>query len=346
MATAAVAGIWIRRTEEDPVGDVDGADRDTLVLWTQSKESGIYVDLRLPLDSPGRSLEAAARHSIVQRPSALAGQGMSESLLPHVDVLMEQKSFAGVLQHTLGDTTEGGLALKTDATLRALVQDPAALVPLCTNFWRRDLDFHPPPNNLDIGVCASSATVGADEHLVLRETGADGSYAEDWARPVHTANGPFCALQLVDDPDGRFGYWVRAADSFGYAVGRPSQAATGSTSVASTKVAQCVGKTLAEAMSLVASTDAERLQVLGSYVAVSGKIEETDGDDKKPQACWKIHQSLNPELVGCDLVGVCSRLERKDNDHVIQIIPLENDQEVRRTWKIMEIAGCTLPLSN
>jgi hypothetical protein len=247
----------------------------------------------------------------------------------------------------LGDTTEGGLALSTDATLRALVQDPAALVPLCTNFWRRDLDFHPPPNSLDIGVCASSATVGADEHLILRETGADGSYAEDWARPVHTADGPFCALQLVDDPDGRVGYWVRTADSFGYAVGRPTQAAVDSTNAAATKVAECVGQTLAQAMALVASTDAERLQVLGSYVAVAGKIEETAASgDGKSQACWKIHQSINPELVGCDLVGDCSRLERKDQDHVIQIIPLEKDQQVCRTWKIMEISGCTLPLSN
>ena len=31
-----VAGVWKRLWEEDPLGDSAGADRDTLVLWTQT----------------------------------------------------------------------------------------------------------------------------------------------------------------------------------------------------------------------------------------------------------------------------------------------------------------------
>ena len=59
-SAAVVAGVWQRQWEQDPLGDEDGADRDTLVLWTQTK-SGIYVDIRIPASSPGRSIEAARR---------------------------------------------------------------------------------------------------------------------------------------------------------------------------------------------------------------------------------------------------------------------------------------------
>jgi hypothetical protein len=108
-----VAGVWQREWEEDPLGDSQGADRDTLVLWTQSRDSGIYVDLRLPLGSPGRSLEAARGAGIHPRPSALAATSMgqqdklvaaAEGLL---DLLLAQKSFAGVIQYSVGDTTSG-----------------------------------------------------------------------------------------------------------------------------------------------------------------------------------------------------------------------------------------------
>jgi hypothetical protein len=107
-----VAGVWQREWEEDPLGDSQGADRDTLVLWTQARDSGIYVDLRLPLGSPGRSLEAARSAGIQPRPSALAAtsMGQQDKLFGAgdlLDLLLAQKSFAGVIQYSVGDTTNG-----------------------------------------------------------------------------------------------------------------------------------------------------------------------------------------------------------------------------------------------
>jgi hypothetical protein len=106
-----VAGVWQREWEEDPLGDSQGADRDTLVLWTQSRDSGIYVDIRLPLGSPGRSLEAARGAGIQPRSSALAAssQEQKEQLEAKglLDIILQQKSFAGVLQYSAGDTTSG-----------------------------------------------------------------------------------------------------------------------------------------------------------------------------------------------------------------------------------------------
>ena len=141
------------------------------------------------------------------------------------------------------------------------------------------------------------------------------------------------ALQLVDD--NRVGYWVRAANCFAYAVGRP-------TTGASHRLHECVGKSLKDAVQGLASTDEERLDLLGSYVGVAGKI--TDQNE------WVVEHSINPELVGCTLVGSsklsCGKLEQKDNDHVVQVIPLADGTEVRRTWKVMELSpGCTLPIS-
>jgi hypothetical protein len=107
-----VAGVWQREWEEDPLGDSQGADRDTLVLWIQSRDSGIYVDLRLPLGSPGRSLEAACSAGIHPRPSALEATSMGEKVKlvaakGLLDLILAQKSFAGVIQYSIGDTTSG-----------------------------------------------------------------------------------------------------------------------------------------------------------------------------------------------------------------------------------------------
>lgn len=328
---AAVAGLWKRQSEEDPIGDTVNADRDTLVLWTQAKESGIYVDIRLSKDSPGLSLEAAK--DISKRPSALDGT-ISHSLVSHLEVLTRQKSFAGVLDVKAGDTT-GGQAIPKDPTLRKLVNDPHAILPLCTCFWRRDIDYQPPTGDLDIGVCASAATV-VDGHLWLRETGADASYAEDWSRPADTTTGPFMALTLVDETD-RTGFWVRAGNRFAYAVGRPTGAGP------SAKVHTSVGKTLAEATQDLASTNTECLDILGSYIGVAGRIND--------QNEWVIHHSINPELVGCLLVcsnsdvSCCSQLHQNEDDIVVQIIPSSNGKQVRRTWKVVELSsGCKLPL--
>jgi hypothetical protein len=89
-----------------------GADRDTLVLWIQSRDSNIYVDIRLPLGSPGRSLEAARSAGIHPRPSALTAtsMGQQDKLVANkglLDLILVQKSFAGVIQVSDGDTTSG-----------------------------------------------------------------------------------------------------------------------------------------------------------------------------------------------------------------------------------------------
>ena len=348
MSTASVAGLWTRLTEEDPIGDTANADSSTTVLWTQSQTSGIYVDLRLPKDSPGLSWEAA--QNIAKRPAALAGTlnpASVSSLEPYLDVLTRQKSFAGVLDVQAGDTTTDRAALKQDPTLAKLVQDPKAILPLCTCFWRRDIDYQPPTGDLDIGVCASAATV-VDGILWLRETGADASYAEDWSRAESTAAGPFMALQLVNENDNggqdqapnRMGFWVRAADRFAYAVGRSNDPKAG----ASAQVHKCVGKSLADAVQELAPTDAKRLEILASYIGVAGRINEA-GE-------WIIRHSLNPELVGCKLVGrsglTCSQLEAdiSSSEHVVQSIRLPADKVLRRRWKVMELSeGCTLPIT-
>jgi hypothetical protein len=112
MPSLPVAGVWNREWEEDPLGDSQGADRETLVLWTQARDSGIYVDLRLPLGSPGRSVEAARSVGIHPRPSALTAtsMGQQDKLIGAknlLNLLLEQKSFAGVIQYSVGDTTSG-----------------------------------------------------------------------------------------------------------------------------------------------------------------------------------------------------------------------------------------------
>ncbi len=99
-----VAGVWLRKFEEDPLGDEAGADRSTLVLWTQSASSGVYVDIRLPVGSPGRSIEEAQKAGIVPRPSAIAANGFSNNAKERlqqqgglVDIILRQKSFSGEL---------------------------------------------------------------------------------------------------------------------------------------------------------------------------------------------------------------------------------------------------------
>ncbi|KAL3931893.1 MAG: hypothetical protein SGARI_004099, partial [Bacillariaceae sp.] len=141
----AVAGVWQRLWEQDPIGDEAGADKDTLVLWTQAPKSGIYVDVRLPQNSPGRSKELAEAAGFQPRPEALAGTGMTttSSSKPSAEDLLEmfteQKSFAGVMEFTLGDTTSGE-ALQKDVELAKLAAAAATAttdsLPLCTCFWR------------------------------------------------------------------------------------------------------------------------------------------------------------------------------------------------------------------
>jgi hypothetical protein len=203
MSTQPVVGVWKRIWEEDPLGDSEGADRDTLVLWTQAPKSGLYVDIRLPLGSPGRSLKDAEAAGHKPSPSALEANGFST--MDHSSELNEeqansylfrQKSFAGVLQYTIGDTTSGEALAKDKvmAKLAADAKDNGALG-LCTLFWRRDIDYQPPSGGLDVGVCASEPP-NADGSIDLRETGDDASYAEGWHRLPGTA--PEGITLLVD----------------------------------------------------------------------------------------------------------------------------------------------------
>ena len=113
--TTKVGGVWHRVFEEEPIG---GAfDRETLVLWTQAPKSGIYVDLRLPPQSPGRG-DARRKYGIKARPSALSANGYSAGSKAVIlqdpallSVLLAQQSFAGVLDCQLGDTTKTKEAL-------------------------------------------------------------------------------------------------------------------------------------------------------------------------------------------------------------------------------------------
>ena len=370
--THALAGVWQRVAEEDPVGNAAGADRDTLVLWTQTPESGMYVDLRLPKSSPGRLA------CCEPRPSALAATGISDKAkellkqddVPYFHALLLQKSFAGVLHSQLGDTTDSGAALEGDALLKRLADQAAGdeaaqlygALPLCTCFWHRAMDYQPPAG-LDIGVCASQIPF-ADGSVMLRETGDDASYAEDWLRLAGTEKGPFMALELQSEQNhsgdaiSRPGFWVRTGRRFAYAVGYPATVADArmlQVPDASAKIKDCKNQSLSDALrSLLgdgcyADKDAV-LDVLGSYVAVTGEIVSSDGTSDS-EARWKIQYSTHPELIGCQLFGSdessCSKLAKHGDDYGIveQCIFAEDGSVVKRIWKVIELSGCDMPFS-
>lgn len=308
-------GVWRRQWEEDPLGDSEGADRDTLVLWTQSSRSGLYVDLRLPHDSPGRSLSAAESNGFRPCPYAIAATGWHG--VPEIppsnrevvlNTLCRHKSFAGVLIHKDGDTTPSGQALARDEILAQLARDAATNgnangLQLCTCLWQRDIDYQPPTGSLDVGVCASEP-VRDDGSVFLRETGADASYAEGWWRLPGTETGPSMALELVAENGivgARKGCWVRAGNRFAYAVGRPL---TGDAAKALgchprshelASASSCIGQSLIDAVTTLADDVSELLDLVATYVAVAGEIESN--------GAWTIHHSTHPTLVGCRLVG-------------------------------------------
>ena len=68
-----VAGVWSRQWAEVPL-DSGIFDRETLVHWTQAP-CGIYVDIRLPHNAPGRSLEAAAAAGFSPKKWGLVADG-------------------------------------------------------------------------------------------------------------------------------------------------------------------------------------------------------------------------------------------------------------------------------
>jgi hypothetical protein len=361
----SVAGVWQRLWEQDPIGDDANADKDTLVLWTQSPKSGIYVDIRLPKDAPGRTKELAEAAGFQPRPEALQGTGLtplSKSAGNPADLLelfFQQKSFAGVMEFTHGDTTSGE-ALQKDAELAELAsvaKDHPDNLPLCTCFWRRDMDYQPPTGFLDIGVCASGPP-HADGSIDLRETGADGSYAELWHRLPGSDKGPFLALKLLsENGTERTGYWVRTGKHFAYAVGRPENAEKAASLRCHEQSAKlktdCTGKSLKEAAEFLHSEPSVQMTLLGSYVGVTGELEKSGGS-----CCWKIQHSTDPGLVGCLLVGCfedtqglcCSTMSaidingnpKTDNELVegdILYQALVGNGGPVRKWLVMEISG-------
>jgi hypothetical protein len=336
MSAEPVKGVWRRLWEEDPLGDTENADRDTLVLWTQAPKSGIYVDIRLPLGSPGRE----GGYSL--NPSALQARGMDASKLTpeQISIVLNQKSFAGVLEYSLGDTTSGDALAKDQplADLAANTQDNGALS-LCTCFWKRVIDYQPPSGGLDIGVCVS-APPNADGSIDLRETGDDASYAEGWHRLPGTNVVPFLACKLISE-DGieRSGYWVRTGNRFAYSVGRPKDAETAKKlgcAEPSSKLKECVGKSLGESVQSLGGDVAAQFLLVGSYMSVFGEIIESGN--------WNILHSTDYGLVGCQLAGdgptSCSTLSREDGAGEIQLGDCFSQLIVGgsvRKWEVMEI---------
>jgi len=386
--TLPVAGVWRRLVEEDPLGcPATAADTTTLVLWTQSATSGLYVDLRLPLESPGRSVGAARAAGFVVRPSALAAastsgndEGGPEAIAAHFTVVARQKSFAGQLEYRPGDATESGLALQQDAVLQGHVERlnkkrndtsddvsnaASPCVPLCTCHWHRHLDYQPPTGGQDIGVCAGAAPPAVDPStakvaksspcLVMRETGDDASYAEDWERHPDTTVGPYMALELIQEDTcqhsssggtchnttiSRKGYWVRAGNQFAYAVGRPTTTTTatssndtarGTTLAVAHKIQDCVGQSLEEAVQTV----------LGRHA---------DGDDKTDNVPQQQQQQQQQQWdLMMSYVGVTGRVVVKDNNNNNNNNDDNNDDnnDKKEAWLIEqstnpELVGCRL----
>ena len=347
MSTAQVAGVWRRTWEEDPIGDTEGADRDTLVLWTQTPTSGLYVDLRLPKGSPGRSLSLARAGGFVPTPSALEARGFSvadpSKLLSseQIDDLLLHKSFAGQLRRTVGDTTSGA-ALAEDDALAQLARDAkGGAIGLCTCFWRRDIDYQPPSGGLDVGVCASSHP-NADGSIDLRETGADASYAEGWHRLPGTVGGPSFAFELITENDKeRLGYWIRMGNYFAYAIGRPKDPNTAQSLGCHDRchaIEECIGKSLGEAAQSFVSDLATQMRIVGSYVGLFGEVT-TSG-------VWNVLHSTDPSLVGCTLVGSdtnsCSKLSIEGGRDKLDVGDMFSQyivgcNQVVRKWEVVEI---------
>eukprot|EP00934_Nitzschia_sp_Nitz4_P002350 Nitzschia sp. Nitz4//scaffold10_size219509//175817//176872//NITZ4_001454-RA/size219509-processed-gene-0.146-mRNA-1//-1//CDS//3329532998//2350//frame0 len=348
MATKDLGGVWQRQSEEDPIGDHENADRDTLVWWIQAPKSGMYVDIRLPLGAPGRRVVKEGSH---RDPSALEARGLSFS--PNlsetdVELILRQKSFAGYLHYSVGDTTSGQ-ALKADDCLRELADNATEhqlALKLCTCYWERAIDYQPPTGELDIGVCASSSP-NDDGSIDLRETGSDGSYAEDWHRLPGSNGGPSFAAQLVSEH--RAGFWVRTGQYFAYAIGRPTNtsfAAQLQCHEASAQIHQQVGPSLIENLRQLGNDPLVQLQVSGTYVCVCGEITGS-GE-------WMIRYSTHPDLLGTVLAGPgpysCSSISATSfggqpclGAEFIQTLTPSGSQ---RRWKVLECEGdVALPFS-
>jgi hypothetical protein len=371
-----VVGVWQRAYEQDPIGDEEGADVSTLVLWTQTP-SGMYVDIRIPEHSPGRRCQQHDDYAnIPRRPAAILARGYGEEakkyilssssvksdLDPRKDpnsmlgVILRQKSFAGFLEYSDSDTTDG-TALKNDPVLRTFAAENNE-IGLCTCFWKRDIDYQPPSGSLDVGVCASEkeSNPESSSSLLLRETGKDGDYAEGWLRLPGTAikqsmesNAITMALQLIsEDNVPRSGYWVRVNNRFAYAVGYPKSeelAEQLECLKTSAIIPTTEGRNLAQLLQDYEPNDI--LDIVGCYVGITGTIDQENQS-------WTIQYSTQPELVGCQLLvsgeekgdDCCtSLLSQNENDSVIeQRLVSASGKAFYRTWRIVELTDGALPL--
>jgi hypothetical protein len=345
--SSMLAGVWERKWEEDPLGcEDDKIDRSTLVVWTQTP-SGVYVDLRLPAGAPGRRQLIKDRE---KQPETLAARTLDCSKYTEEDksVILQQKSFAGRLCCSPGDTTSGD-ALKKDTVLAELANANAGPIPLCTCFWEREIDYQPPTGGLDIGVCATSPT-NADGSVDMRETGDDASYAEGWRRIPGTGSGPFAALELQsEDGTPRKGFWVRTGHRFAMAFGRPDDEESAKSLAChaqSHKVKDFQGKSLSEAVNLLGN-GIDELAIAMSYVGLVGEVKD-DGS-------WRIDASTLPNLVGCDLIAndkdnarCCSTLglvpseghaDVGEGTLVHQTIKVNGQVTVVRKWEVVELSS-------
>ena len=344
-STESVRGVWQRQFEEDPIGDVEHADRDTLVFWTQAPKSGIYVDIRLPPGSLGRQ---DRWQEMDKDPTALQARGMvlNHDIITDVDlaILLRQKSFAGRLSFALGDTTTSKEALAKDDILSNLAKQAGSdtndgALPLCTCFWKREMDYQPPSGGLDIGVCASAAP-NPDGSVDLRETGEDGSYAEGWHRLVGSEQGPYLACELLTENDmHRTGYWVQTGKYFAYAIGRPQDGSTAEKlgcHPQSCLIQNSIGQSLTEAISNMNVDTTTALSVVGTYVCVFGEVMDTK---------WEILHSTDPRLVGCSLIGTepesCSTVSLEHGSEIqegsILCQKVVGSDGYRRLWKVVEV---------
>ncbi|KAL3805520.1 hypothetical protein ACHAW5_011191 [Stephanodiscus triporus] len=315
---------------------------------SKTPTSGLYVDLRLPIGSPGRSLAEARSAGFVPTPSALEARSFSVTdpskfSSDQIEVLLRQKSFAGQLQHAVGDTTSGE-ALAKDDVLAQLARDAkGGALGLCTCFWRRDIDYQPPSGNLDVGVCASSPP-NVDGSIDLRETGADASYAEGWIRLPGTAGGPSFAFILKSENGvERPGYWVRTGNFFAYAIGRPKDPNTAQSLGCHERcsaIEEYTGRSLGEAAQSIVSDLATQMRIAGSYVGLCGEVTMS--------CAWNILHSTDPSLVGCTLVGSdtvsCSTLSIERGRNKLEVGDIFSQyivgcNRVIRKWEVVEIDG-------
>lgn len=333
-----LVGVWQRAFEEFPLNS-GNFDRTTLVLWIQAP-CGLFIDLRIPRAGQEEPFQTSTDSR--PNPAALSANGTSrpyDAAVTHL--LLQQQSFAGHLHcSTIAAVdTAAETALDRDGILRSL---PA---PYIRCYWERRVDRQPPAERLDVGICAIQRSL-VDGTQTMRETGDDGSYAEEWIRLAGTNHSEcgYMAMELVH-PSCRRGYWIRTGCWFALALGYPTEGADDdpSTQIFGNPIHK--GKSLAEVVKDWAADD--QCRMLGSYLALAGRVESTSG-------AWRVEYCTNPELVGCCVVGgkedslCCSSVVKTDDGMLQQTLVAADASRCSETftWKIRECSSeGVLPIS-